>query len=67
MFKFGNTTKILPEVKNLIVLSGDSGHNGLKRKEVFSMKKFNKINGFNRKNRSYVTKGMGYKFEVDER
>lgn len=29
------------------------------------MKKFNKINGFNRKNRSYVTKGMGYKFIVD--
>ena len=29
------------------------------------MKKFNKNNRFSRKNRSYVTKGMGYKFIVD--
>lgn len=31
---------------------------------MFSMKKFNKNNRFSRKNRNYVIKGMGYKFEV---
>ena len=29
------------------------------------MKKLSKINGFQRNNEIYVTKGMGYKFEVE--
>ena len=29
------------------------------------MKKFNKNNRFSRKNRSYVIKGMGYKFTIE--
>ena len=63
-FVFENTTKILPKDFKLSVLCGDNGHKRPIGKDYPIMKKLSKINGFQRNNGIYVTKGMGYKFEV---